>query len=183
MLPQASSLGIRSTERLLHFFLRQTQRTRQSATQLLSTFSPSWLQELPTQKRHRLWSSTTRKSIELIKINEPQTIMVQHPFPCLPIGHSMRLDAEWPGGFVSKCHQDGVTNFSFYYRTYTNSRENMSTAEQIPGQPGEQSKAAPPLIQGWWEQTGGGWVWMSLCSSPCGWCLSDLHFLFLPYLF
>lgn len=180
MLPQTLSLGISPAERHLHFFLRQTQRTTQSSTQLLGTSSPSWLQELPAQKRNGLWISTTRKNIELIQINEPQTIMVPHPFPCLPIGHSMRLDAEWPGGFVSKRHQDGITNFSFYHRTYTNSGESLSTTEQIPGQPGEPSKAGPPFIQGRWEQirNRGGWrMSLSLCSSPCGHCLSDLDFL------
>lgn len=38
----------------------------------------------------------------------------------------MRLDAEWPGGFVNKCHQDGVSNFSFDHWTYTNCREHVS---------------------------------------------------------
>lgn len=52
--------------------------------------------------------------------------MVPHSFPCLPIGHSVRLDAERPGGFVNKRHQDGVSNFSFDHRTYTNSRNNVS---------------------------------------------------------
>lgn len=85
--------------------------------------------------------------------------MVPHPFPCLPIRHSMRLDAERPGGFVKKRHQDGVTNFSFYHRTYTNTREWVSAAEQITGHPHEPNKAGPPLIQGWWEkiQSRGRW--------------------------
>lgn len=45
----------------------------------------------------------------------------------------MRLDAERPGGFVNKRHQDGVSNFSFDHWTYTNSRENMLATEQLPG--------------------------------------------------
>lgn len=53
----------------------------------------------------------------VLKKRDPPTIMVPHPFRCLPIGHSMWLDAEGPGGFVKKCHQDGVSNFSFDHWT------------------------------------------------------------------
>jgi len=45
----------------------------------------------------------------------------------------MRLDAERPGGFVNKCHQDGVSNFSFDHWTYTKSKKSMSATEQLPG--------------------------------------------------
>lgn len=73
--------------------------------------------------------------------------MVPHPFPRLPIGHSMRLDAERPGGFVNKHHQDGVSNFSFDHWTYTNSRESMSATEQLPGWPSEPKQPGTPFTQ------------------------------------
>lgn len=86
-------------------------------------------------------------STEALKKREPRTIMVPHPFPRLPIGHSVRLDAERPGGFVNKHHQDGVSNFSFDHWTYTKSRESMSAMEQLPSPPHKPRKPGPPFTE------------------------------------
>lgn len=59
----------------------------------------------------------------------------------------MRLDAERPGGFVNKRHQDGVSNFSFDHWTYTNSRESMSAMEQLPSPTHKLRKPGPPFTQ------------------------------------